>query len=85
MAEEAHPATGQILKAARAMEPEVAFTAARILRRTALRRIPNRDKRVAFVVYNQPPGEDNIGNAACLDVFASLARIAGIVRENLPR
>jgi cobaltochelatase CobN len=81
MSEREHPATGQLLKAATAIEPQIDFTAARIRRRVALRRKPNGEKRVAFILYNQPPGEDNIGNASCLDVFASLRRVLGAMRE----
>jgi len=81
MAEREHPATGQVLKAATALEEQVAFTAGRIRRRVALRRTPNAEKRVAFIVFDQPPGEENIGSAACLDVFASLERIAAAMRQ----
>ncbi|MGW8394826.1 cobaltochelatase subunit CobN [Pseudoduganella sp. HUAS MS19] len=45
--------------------------AARVDRWLALRAKPNRDKRVALVYYNHPPGRQNIG-ADNLDVPASL-------------
>jgi cobaltochelatase CobN len=45
--------------------------AARVERWLALRARPNRDKRVALVYYNHPPGRQNIG-ADNLDVPASL-------------
>jgi len=38
----------------------------------ALRRAQNRDKKVAIVVYNYPPGQGNTATAALLDVPASL-------------
>ena len=37
-----------------------------------LRKTPNRDKKVAIVVYNYPPGQGNTATAALLDVPASL-------------
>ncbi|NTW03444.1 MAG: DUF3479 domain-containing protein, partial [Oscillochloris sp.] len=37
-----------------------------------LRQIANRDKKVAIVVYNYPPGQGNTATAALLDVPASL-------------
>lgn len=37
-----------------------------------LRRIANRDKKLALVVYNYPPGQGNTATAALLDVPASL-------------
>lgn len=49
--------------------------AARVARWIRLRRLPNQEKRVAFIIYNYPPGEDNLGSAAYLDVFASLREI----------
>ncbi|MHC1590896.1 MAG: cobaltochelatase subunit CobN, partial [Candidatus Helarchaeales archaeon] len=43
-----------------------------ILKWTALRRIPNKEKRLAIVTYNYPPGEENLASAGYLDVFKSL-------------
>ena len=40
-----------------------------------LRRKQNKDKRVALILYDYPPGEANLGTAAFLDVFQSLAAI----------
>ncbi len=40
-----------------------------------LQRKPDPDKRIAFIIYDNPPGEDNLGNAAYLDTFASLKRL----------
>jgi magnesium chelatase subunit H len=39
---------------------------------TRLRHTPNRDKKLAIVVYNYPPGQGNTATAALLDVPASL-------------
>jgi len=49
--------------------------AARIRQRTALRTLPNAEKRVALVLFNYPPGEGRLGEASFLDVFASLETI----------
>jgi cobaltochelatase CobN len=49
--------------------------ASRIAAWLRLRQRPNAQKRVAFILYNNPPGEDNLGNAAYLDTFESLRRI----------
>ncbi len=40
-----------------------------------LRRIANRDKKLALVVYNYPPGQGNTATAALLDVPASLIKL----------
>ena len=53
------------------LEQEAARVAARVERWLALRVKPNRDKRVALIYYNHPPGRQNIG-ADNLDVPASL-------------
>lgn len=39
---------------------------------TRLRHVPNKDKKIAIVVYNYPPGQGNTATAALLDVPASL-------------
>jgi len=53
------------------LEQEAARVAARVDRWLLLSAKPNRDKRVALVYYNHPPGRQNIG-ADNLDVPASL-------------
>ncbi len=50
---------------------EVSRLAARVSRWLALQQKPNKDKRVALIYYNHPPGRQNIG-ADNLDVPASL-------------
>ena len=47
----------------------------RIQKWVALRRKSNAEKRVAFVIYDNPPGEAHLGSAAYLDTFASLKRL----------
>jgi cobaltochelatase CobN len=55
------------------LEERVRKKAARIAKWIQLRRKPNNSKRVAVIIYNYPPGEENVGAAAYLDVFESLA------------
>lgn len=40
-----------------------------------LKTTPNREKRVAFILYNYPPGEANVGGGAFLDTFCSMEHI----------
>ena len=40
-----------------------------------LRNKNNKDKRIAFVLYNYPPGEGNVGGGSFLDTFKSIERI----------
>jgi cobaltochelatase CobN len=51
------------------------------LRFAALRRKPNRDKRVAFVLTNAPGKAAKIGNAVGLDAPASLLRVLTAMRD----
>ncbi|MCS7179550.1 MAG: magnesium chelatase subunit H [Anaerolineae bacterium] len=55
--------------------------AGRVLRRVALRRKPNAAKKLAFVLYDYPPGESNLGSASFLDVFASTEVILRRLKE----
>ncbi|MHA1384057.1 MAG: magnesium chelatase subunit H [Candidatus Helarchaeota archaeon] len=54
----------------------------RILKWMNLRSKKNKEKRIAIILYNYPPGENNIGNAAYLDVFQSIIRIIEKMGEN---
>jgi magnesium chelatase subunit H len=58
-----------------ALHDQIERAADRIARRVALRRKPNREKKLALVLFNFPPTLGNIGTAAYLDVFASLHRL----------
>lgn len=60
------------VKQVAAIDDRVERVCRRINRWMRLRTKPNADKRVAFIVYDNPPGEDNLGSAAYLDTFASL-------------
>src|SRR5262249_22303076 len=51
------------------------------LRLAALRRKPNSDKRVAFILTNSPGKAARIGNAVGLDAPASLLRILHAMRD----
>lgn len=55
--------------------------AGRVLRRAALRRTPNAEKKLAVVLYNYPPGESTLGSASFLDVFASVEVILRRLQE----
>lgn len=57
------------------IEDRVDRFAKRVNRWLELKRKPNSDKRIAIVVYNYPPGEENLCNAAYLDTFKSVERM----------
>ncbi|WP_141104182.1 cobaltochelatase subunit CobN, partial [Noviherbaspirillum denitrificans] len=71
------------------LEAEAGLLAARVQRWLALRAKANRDKRIAIIYYNHPPGRQNIG-ADNLDVPASLfdmlhaLKAAGYTTGELP-
>ncbi len=47
----------------------------------ALRQRPNASKRVAIIMYNYPPGEENIGRASYLDTLRSVKVLLRRLRE----
>lgn len=57
------------------IEERAAKVAGRVQKWLTLRQKPNREKKVAIVCYNYPPGEDNLFGGAFLDTFASVERI----------
>ncbi|MFC0252592.1 cobaltochelatase subunit CobN [Massilia consociata] len=65
------PKTGLEHRPPVVLDAEAGRLAARVQRWLALRAKPNRDKRIALIYYNHPPGRQNIG-ADNLDVPASL-------------
>ncbi|MCS7130469.1 MAG: cobaltochelatase subunit CobN, partial [Archaeoglobaceae archaeon] len=44
----------------------------RVKKWVELKRKSNSEKKIAIVIYNYPPGEENLGNSAYLDTFKSL-------------
>lgn len=60
------------VKQVTAIDDRVERVCQRINRWMRLRAKPNAHKRVAFIIYDNPPGEDNLGSAAYLDTFGSL-------------
>ncbi|MGC9052087.1 cobaltochelatase subunit CobN, partial [Pyrobaculum sp.] len=53
----------------------------RALRWAVLRRKPREQVKIAFVVYDYPPGEENLGRASHLDVFGTLEVLLKALRE----
>ena len=63
-------------------DPERAARLASIATRLArLRRVPNRDKRVAIVLSNYPTKHSRVGNAVGLDTPASAVRLLAAMRD----
>lgn len=58
-----------------ALPEQITMTADRIVKRVALNRAKNADKRVGIVLFNFPPNLGNAGTAAYLNVFASVHRL----------
>ncbi len=48
----------------------------------SIRHKDNSEKKIAIIIYNYPPGEDNVGSASYLDVFSSLENILRILHEH---
>jgi cobaltochelatase CobN len=63
------------VKSTVAIDDRIDRIASRVLKWLDLRRKKNSEKKIAIIVYNYPPGEDSIGNAAYLDVFKSLEKL----------
>ena len=58
-----------------ALKENISLVCRRIRRWTQLRNKKNSEKKIALIIYNYPPGEDKIGNAAYLDVSESVRNI----------
>ncbi len=68
----------------RCMEPveeRVDRAVARTSNWLTLRYKANKDKKVAFILFNYPPGKDTIGSAGNLDAFGSLIKLLDRMRE----
>ena len=63
---------GTEVKESKAIPERVGKLAERTLRWINLREKPNKDKKIAILLYDYPPGEANIGTAGYLDSLASL-------------
>jgi cobaltochelatase CobN len=64
------------------VEDRVEKAASRIANWVKLRKKPNSEKKVAIVLFNYPPGKDNLGNVSYLDTFQSLIRLLDAMRED---
>lgn len=63
------------------IDDRITRIASRIRSWVHLRREENSRKRIALIIYNYPPGEENLGRASYLDVFASLKRLLYTMRD----
>jgi cobaltochelatase CobN len=64
------------------IEDRVARIAGRIRNWLRLKETPNSEKKIAIIIYNYPPGEENIGKAAYLDVFQSVKSLLERLKES---
>ncbi|WP_077369016.1 magnesium chelatase subunit H [Anaerosalibacter sp. Marseille-P3206] len=63
------------------IEDRVTKVISRINNWINLRKKPNKDKKVAIICYNYPPGEDNIFGGAFLDTFVSIEKIMSALKD----
>jgi len=63
------------------IEERVDHAVARTTNWLKLKYKANKDKKVAFILFNYPPGKDTIGSAGNLDTFESLIRLLDRMRE----
>ena len=64
-----------------AIEDRVDKMAQRAVKWVNLRKKGNYQKKVAIILYDYPPGEENIGKAAYLNVFESLSRLLKALKD----
>lgn len=64
-----------------AIDDRISRIASRIRSWVHLRREENARKRIALIIYNYPPGEENLGRASYLDVFSSLKRLLYTMKD----
>lgn len=48
----------------------------------SLRRKPRKDKKIAVICYNYPPGEANVFGGAFIDTFQSVSNILSLLKKN---
>ncbi len=53
----------------------------RVQKQLSLRTKPNKDKKIAIICYNYPPGESGLFGGAFLDTFASIERLLVALKE----
>jgi len=75
------PITGALLSRFVPVPERTAKFASLALNWARLRRIENKDKRVAIVFHHYPPRNDRIGCAAGLDTFESVKRLLDVMDE----
>ncbi len=63
------------------MEERVDHAVARTISWLKLKYKANKDKKVAFILFNYPPGKDTIGSAGNLDTIESLIKLLDRMRE----
>lgn len=63
------------------IEERVEHAVARTSNWLKLKYKANKDKKVAFILFNYPPGKDTIGSAGNLDTFESLIKLLDRLRE----
>lgn len=63
------------------LEKNIQLISNRIKKWMGLRKKLNSEKKVAIIVYNYPPGEDKIGNAAYLDVSESVRNLMDTLKK----
>lgn len=66
---------GKTIRVMQPIEDRVERAVERTAKWVKLRNLKNSEKKVAFVLFNYPPGKDNVGNAGNLDTFESLIRL----------
>jgi len=64
-----------------AIEDRVEKMAKKLAKWVELRKKKNSEKKVAIILYNYPPGEENLGKVAYLDAFESLAKLLNAMKE----
>lgn len=78
---EAAKKTRNMVRIMTPLEERVDHAVARTANWLKLKYRANRDKKVAFIMFNYPPGKDTIGSAGNLDAFESLIKLLDRMRE----
>ncbi|MEO1132638.1 MAG: magnesium chelatase subunit H [Cyanobacteria bacterium J06639_1] len=63
------------------LKDRVELVAQRAMKWAQLRRKPKADKKVAITVFSFPPDKGNVGTAAYLDVFSSIHKVIGALKD----